>query len=71
MDIIKLIVKKLDSDFLKEEEDRCLRSWIEESYMNESMFFRLEALKNEGSNFSQIIALNPRIAWMKVKQKLN
>ncbi len=69
MDIVKLIIRKLEHN-LTGEEAVYLKKWIEESQINESMFYRLKALKSRGKDFSEVIDLDAQYIWNQVKQKL-
>ncbi|GAA3605581.1 hypothetical protein Q4Q39_11685 [Flavivirga amylovorans] len=69
MDIVKLIIRKLDYN-LTGKEEAYFRNWMNESYTNEFMFYRLEALKSRGKDISEIIELDAKFAWKSVKQKL-
>ncbi|WP_303317860.1 hypothetical protein Q4Q34_18265 [Flavivirga abyssicola] len=69
MDIIKLIIGKLDYNLTREEEV-CFKNWVDESLINTYMFDRLEALKERGKDLSEIMNLDVEFAWKQVKQKL-
>ncbi len=69
MDIVKLIIRKLEYN-LTQEEEAYFKSWVDESQINESMFCRLKAIKNRGKYFSEVKGLDSQLAWKQVKQKL-
>lgn len=69
MDITELIIKKINNN-LPEEKEQDYKEWIEESYMNESTIKRLEVLKEEGDDFSEVINLNVTSAWKNIQNKL-
>lgn len=69
MDIVKLIIGKLDYNLTSEEEAH-FRNWIDESEINKSMFFRLERLKSRENNFSKVMDLDIRLAWGNVIKRL-
>ncbi|NMH88352.1 hypothetical protein [Flavivirga algicola] len=69
MDIVKLIVKKLEYNLTSEEAVH-FKNWLDESQINESMFYRLKILKTKGICFLEVIDLDTQYAWNQVKQKL-